>query len=154
MRGSGIHFWCADFFGALDSPPSEIIAIDDQNIAKIKHGPRIRDTKANLIDQPASVKAKIITNAEVALDTSAKLAASMFKVAYDSVVFNATVLQSDTVYGEIGEIQTTYAETSAFYKTHVSYIRGTDTKFKYRKYLQYQQYTKSNNLKDDLPDMH
>lgn len=134
-----------------------IIAIDDQSIANIGRWPRPRDVQANLINQLAAAKAQTVVNttlffeaptdwgmalarkikdltvdsaptlgaSDEQIDTDTKLATSMSNAANDFTGFNATVVQSVTVYREI---QTIYAETSAFYKTTVSYIRGTATK--------------------------
>ena len=58
--------------------------------------------------------------------TDTQLVASTSKAVDNSAGFNATAVQSVTVYGEI---QTTYAETSAVYKTTVSYIRDIARNF-------------------------
>lgn len=127
-RGTGSQFWCADFFGTLDGNPSALTAIEDQNIANIKYCPRPLDSQAHLIDQMVNtpVVAGAINQQIGKIITDTQLVASMSKAVDNSAGFNATAVQSVTVYGEI---QTTYTETSAVHKTTVSYIRDIARNF-------------------------
>lgn len=127
-RGTGSQFWCADIFGTRDCKPSALTAIDDQIIANIKYWPRPLHSQAHLIDQMVNTPfvAGAINQQIGKIITDTQLVASMSKAVDNSAGFNATAVQSVTVYGEI---QTTYAETLAVYKTTVSYIRDIARNF-------------------------